>query len=314
MERHQWEVGRQGGASRRLLDSDQWTETRKLLPRSLQRALGGEVRGGQKFGGFFVLPFCCCNLGTRRLLAGQSPLDVASLRFLTSLCPQWHFDYLFIIVVVVCFPSYFFLSYQRSSCLLIRLLHLIDSCSLFIHPRDFSHYVPTFRQRNWSRVRFSSRIYIWKRNCRRITKCRPACHRLHLVQPSSFLKSSEIRYDLFSIVRLSSAAAARKFRPRWSSSSPRCRRNSSPSVSCNIKHDCVRAAGGKKSLNFQSSLNVIQVLIRWLEECLVSIPSISRRVKCQGIIDSAATKMLTRDDAGNFSLILRLAFRNSLEK
>jgi hypothetical protein len=43
----------------------------------------------------FLFPFSSslsrglgCNLGTRRLMAGQSPLDVASVRFLTSLCPQ----------------------------------------------------------------------------------------------------------------------------------------------------------------------------------------------------------------------------------
>ena len=35
---------------------------------------------------FFFFPvrgLRCCNLGTRRLMAGQSPLDVASVRFLT---------------------------------------------------------------------------------------------------------------------------------------------------------------------------------------------------------------------------------------
>ncbi len=114
--RHQWQVARLGGIARRLLPLDQWTNEFKLRPSVLGdgRWRRGEVAGvGREkeeseiwyshflssYSSFyfliFLFPFSSslsgglgCNLGTRRLMAGQSPLDVASVRFLTSLCPQ----------------------------------------------------------------------------------------------------------------------------------------------------------------------------------------------------------------------------------
>ena len=102
----------------RLVKLNQWIVDLKLLPRrscSFPNAtpwgwqnevsrLGVGRRNGRSLGThtnififFFTFDFCffffifffpvrglrCCNLGTRRLMAGQSPLDVASVRFLT---------------------------------------------------------------------------------------------------------------------------------------------------------------------------------------------------------------------------------------